>query len=114
MAQPTARELMTRDVVSVPPETPVLAVARLLAERGISAVPVLDQAGALRGIVTEADLVRRLAGEEDRPRGWLAALFADPGAEAERHARTHGITAAEAMTERVVAVGEEATAAHIA
>ena len=35
MAQPTARDLMTRDVVSVPPETPVLAVARLLAERGI-------------------------------------------------------------------------------
>ena len=57
MAQPTARDLMTRDVVSVPPETPVAAVARLLAERGISAVPVLDQAGALKGIVTEADLV---------------------------------------------------------
>ena len=118
MAQPTARELMTRDVVSVPPETPVPAVARLLAERGISAVPVLDQAGALKGIVTEADLVRRLAGEEDAPRGWLAALFAtlfgDPGAEADRYARTHGITAAEVMTERVVTVGEEATAAHIA
>ena len=118
MAQPTARELMTRDVVSVPPETPVPAVARLLAERGISAVPVLDQAGKVLGIVTEADLVRRLAGEEDAPRGWLAALFAtlfgDPGAEADRYARTHGITAAEVMTERVVTVGEEATAAHIA
>ena len=118
MAQPTARELMTRDVVSVPPETPVPAIARLLAERGISAVPVLDEAGALKGIVTEADLVRRLAGEEDRPCGWLVALFAtlfgDPGAEADRYARTHGITAAEVMTERVVTVGEEATAAHIA
>ena len=45
MSQLTARDLMTPDVVTVPPETPVIAVARLLAERGISAVPVLDKAG---------------------------------------------------------------------
>ena len=44
----TARDLMTPDVVSVPPDTAVVAVARLLAERGISAVPVLDKAGAVR------------------------------------------------------------------
>jgi CBS domain-containing protein len=40
----TARDLMTPDVVSVPPETPVLAIARLLSERGISAVPVIEKA----------------------------------------------------------------------
>ena len=44
-AAPTARDLLTSEVVTVPPETPVTAVARLLAERGISAVPVLDAAG---------------------------------------------------------------------
>ena len=110
----TARDLMTPDVVTVPPETPVAAVARLLAERGISAVPVLDGAGAVLGVVSEGDLIRRLAGEEDRPRGWLAGLFADPDAAAERYARTRGATAGEVMTRRVVAVGEDATAAHIA
>ena len=82
MSQLTARDLMTPDVVTVPPETPVIAVARLLAERGISAVPVLDQAGMVVGVVTEADLIRRLAGEEDRPQGWLRSLFADPGEQA--------------------------------
>jgi CBS domain-containing protein len=75
----TARDLMTADVVTVPPETPVLAVARLLAERHISAVPVLDATGNVLGIVTEADLIRRLAGEEDKPKGWLSQLFSDPG-----------------------------------
>jgi CBS domain-containing protein len=110
----TARDLMTPDVVTVPPETPVVAVARLLAERGISAVPVLDKAGKVLGIVTEADLVRRLAGEEDRPQGWLRSLFADPGAQAERYARTHGGTAEEIMTESLVAVAEGDGAAHIA
>ena len=110
----TARDLMTPDVVSVPPETPVAAVARLLAERGISAAPVLDGAGAVLGVVSEGDLIRRLAGEEDRPRGWLAGLFGDPDAAADRYARTHGATAGEIMTGRVVAVAEDATAAHIA
>ena len=114
MSQLTARDLMTPDVVTVPPETPVIAVARLLAERGISAVPVLDQAGTVVGVVTEADLIRRLAGEEDRPQGWLRSLFADPGEQAERYARTHGSTAAEIMTESVVSVTPADTATHVA
>ena len=114
MSQLTARDLMTPDVVTVPPETPVIAVARLLAERGISAVPVLDKAGTVVGVVTEADLIRRLAGEADRPAGWLRAIFADPVAQADRYARTHGVTAADVMTESVVTVAEAATAAEIA
>ena len=109
-----ARDLMTADVVTVPPETPVVAMARLLSERGISAVPVLDKAGALLGIVTEADLIRRLAGEEDQPKGWLSSLFADPGEQAERYARTHGASARDVMTEEVVTVEEDTTVAHIA
>src|SRR5690242_20048877 len=104
MTNLNARDLMTVDVVTVPPETPVVAVARLLAERGISAVPVLGKDGALLGIVTEGDLIRRLAGEEDQPRGWLSSLFADPGEQADRYARTHGATAGDVMTETVVTV----------
>lgn len=114
MTSLTARDLMTPDVVTVPPETPVVAVARLLAERGISAVPVLDKVGTVLGIVTEADLIRRLAGEADAPRGWFSSLFADPAEQADRYARTHGVTAADIMTEGAVTVGEAATAAEIA
>jgi CBS domain-containing protein len=109
-----ARDLMTPDVVTVPPDTPVTAIARLLAERGISAVPVTEADGTLRGIVTEADLIRRLAGEEDEPPGWLGSLFADPEALADRYARTHGLTADEVMTEQVVTVGPDETAQRIA
>ena len=114
MTGPVARDLMTPDVVTVPPETPVMAMARLLADRGISAVPVVDAAGAVLGIVTEADLIRRLAGEEDKPSSWFGALFADPASQAERFARTHGVTAKDLMTEKVVTVGPDTTAAHIA
>lgn len=114
MTGPVARDLMTPDVVTVPPETPVMAMARLLADRGISAVPVVDAEGKVLGIVTEADLIRRLAGEEDKPTSWFGALFADPASQAERYARTHGVTARDLMTEKVVSVTPDTTAAHIA
>jgi hypothetical protein len=110
----TAKDLMTPDVVTVPPETPVTAIARLLSQRGLSAVPVQAPDGRVVGIVTEADLVRRLAGEEDAPQGWFSSLFADPAARADRYARTHGTTAADIMTEHVVTVTEDTSAAHIA
>ncbi len=111
----TARDLMTPDVVTVPPETPVVAMARLMADRGISAVPVLGPDGALLGLVTEADLIRRLADEdvEHRP-GWFASIFSNPGSLADRYARTHGARARDIMTADVVTVGLDETAAHIA
>jgi CBS domain-containing protein len=109
-----ARDLMTAEVVTVPPATPVTAVARLLADRGISAVPVVEADGRVKGIVTEADLIRRLAGEEDRPASWLAGLFADQARDAERYARTHGVTAADVMTEAVVSVDPDTLASAVA
>ncbi len=114
MTQLTARDLMTPDVVTVPPATPVIAIARLLAERGISAAPVVDADGKLRGIVTEADLIRRLAGEADRPAGWLASLFSNQQADAERYARTHGVTAADIMSTEPVSVPPGMPAAEVA
>ncbi len=109
-----ARDLMTTEVAKVPPETPVAAIARLFADRGVSAVAVTDPAGTLLGIVTESDLIRRLADEDERPSGWLARLFDSPGAKAERYARSHGVNAGEVMTGRVVTAGPEESAAHIA
>ena len=114
MSHLLAKDLMTADVVTVPPETPVIAMARLLADRGISAVPVLDAKGALLGVVTEADLIRRLAGEEDKPASWFSALFADPARGADHYARTHGLTARDIMTEKVITVTPDTTAAHVA
>lgn len=114
MSHLLAKDLMTADVVTVPPETPVIAMARLLADRGISAVPVLDAKGALLGVVTEADLIRRLAGEEDKPASWFSALFADPARGADHYARTHGLTARDIMTEKVITVPPDTTAVHVA
>lgn len=52
------RDIMSRPVVRVSPQTPGTDAAAVLVEHGISALPVEDEAGELVGIVTEADLVR--------------------------------------------------------
>jgi CBS domain-containing protein len=52
---------MTRDVLTVAPETSVQDVARLLWTRGISGAPVVDASGGLVGIVSELDLLVRNA-----------------------------------------------------
>jgi CBS domain-containing protein len=109
-----ARDLMTREVMTVRPDLPVTALVRLLAERGISSVPVLGDSGELIGLVTEADLLRRLAGEEDKPASWLSRIFGDVDAQADRYARTHGALAQDIMTTALVTVDPDATAAHCA
>ena len=110
----TAKDLMTTEIVSVPREMPVLAVIRMLAERGFSSVPVTDHQGRIVGVVTEADLLRRLASGEDRPIGWVRRLFGDPSKQAAQYARTHGLKAEDVMTTNLVTVGPGDTAAHCA
>lgn len=111
-----ARDLMTTAVLTVTPETPIADIATLLAGRGISAVPVLDATGRMVGIVTEADLVRRVAGEAARRKpGWFGALFAGlAGEDAESYARQYGDRAADIMTTDVVTVDEDTPAGDIA
>lgn len=53
----TAKDIMTRDVVTVKPETSVEELASLLVKHQISGVPVVDEKGDLYGIVTENDLI---------------------------------------------------------
>jgi len=52
-----AKDIMTKDVITVKPETTVEELARLLIEHRFSGVPVVDDAKRLVGIVTEHDLI---------------------------------------------------------
>jgi CBS domain-containing protein len=63
---------MTRRVITVKPETPVLEAARTMLQHHISGLPVIDDNGKLEGMVTEADLLRRSEIGTQRPRiRWL-------------------------------------------
>ena len=69
-----ARDLMTRDVAVVHPETPLRRVVQIMAERHISGLPVVDRQGSLLGMITEGDLVRWHEGFPEREAGWLDML----------------------------------------
>ncbi len=108
------RDLMTTGIASVSPDTPVSAVVRLLAERGISGVPVMEADGVLLGMVTEGDLMRRLALSDEPRHGWFWTPFDDQVGAAERRARVRGAAARDVMTARPLTVTEGTTARHAA
>ncbi|RMG98824.1 MAG: CBS domain-containing protein [Candidatus Dadabacteria bacterium] len=55
----TARDIMTRDVLTVRPGTPLKELSRLFIEKKVSGFPVVDEKGSLRGVVTEGDLLHQ-------------------------------------------------------
>jgi len=59
LSKVTLKELMTTPVITVTPETPVQEAARIMAEKKIGGLPVV-QAGKVVGIITETDLFRVL------------------------------------------------------
>jgi len=54
-----AKDIMTKEVISVKPETTIEELARLLMKQQISGVPVVDDKGKIVGIVTENDLISK-------------------------------------------------------
>lgn len=52
-----AKDIMTREVITVSPDMTVNKLAAVLLENRISGVPVLDENGELFGVVTESDLI---------------------------------------------------------
>jgi CBS domain-containing protein len=70
----TAGDLMTRDVAVVHPETSLLEAVKLMAQRRISGVPVVDAAGSILGMLSEGDLVRWHEGYSERQAHWLDML----------------------------------------
>lgn len=78
----TAADVMTREVVTVPPDLSVLETARLMAQRRLKRLPVVDAAGHLLGMVSRVDLLRTVAqgypAPEQQPSlGHPARLVAD-------------------------------------
>jgi CBS domain-containing protein len=104
-------DIMTSPVATVEPATPVGAVARIMLERSLSGLPVVDQSGKLVGLVTESDLVAKHAHVHvPRYLGILGGVFplelhnAD-----EEMRRVLAVTAGDLMTRDVIVIAPEAT-----
>lgn len=107
-------EIMTSPVITVSLDTSLQDVAETLVENRISAVPVVDAAGKVLGIVSEGDLIHRHETRTEHRRSWWLELFTSDDARAYEYVKSHGRTAADVMTRRVLSVGPSATLADVA
>jgi len=72
-----ARDVMTSAVISVSLDTPIGDIARILSDRGISAVPVVGDAGTPLGMVSEGDLMGRDETDREARRDWWLNMLAE-------------------------------------
>ena len=101
-----AEDVMTRDVISIDPDSTVLQAARLMLQHHISGLPVIDKDGKLVGVLSEGDFLRRRETKTERRRSrWLEFLMG-PGRIASEYSHTHGSKVSEVMTPDVQTVDE--------
>jgi CBS domain-containing protein len=104
------KDLMTTPVVTVAPTTPFKEIVARLAEHRVSAVPVVNDAGLVLGVVSEADLLLKEENsnpDADLPLVWTKRRRAE-------HDKAAAVVARELMTIAVVTITPEATAAEAA
>jgi CBS domain-containing protein len=94
-------QVMTRNVLTVRPDTPLRDVARLMTDHGISGVPVVEK-GSVLGIVSQADIVAKERGSR-APRGRLSRWFRRAPRPADTE-RLEARTAGEAMTAPAITI----------
>lgn len=110
-----AKEIMTRQLVTAKPETPVTEVAQWMMEHRISAVPVVTPDRRLLGIVSDTDLLqRREVGTQRLPRSWWLALFNSKDRLTSSVDRTEGNLAENIMTTPAISIDQEATIEDVA
>jgi CBS domain-containing protein len=102
-----AGDIMTGRVISISPESSVLDAIDLMTRNHISGLPVIDASGAMVGMVTEGDFLRRAetGTVRKRPR-WLEFLVG-PGRLAEEYVETHARKVGEVMTRDPITITED-------
>jgi len=105
-----ARDIMTRDVITVGPEAPIPEIARILHENRISGVPVVNTHNELLGVVSEGDLIIKLARPETPPHieilGGIFYLKSFHDMEEDLKKLT-AVLAKDIMTEKVISIDED-------
>ena len=103
-----AGDIMTQSTVTVDPDASIMHAIQLMLKRRISGLPVVDNTGALVGMLTEGDLLRRaeLGTQKRRPR-WIEFLIG-PGRLASEYVSACGRKVHEVMTTPVHTVSEDA------
>ncbi|MEW6187001.1 MAG: CBS domain-containing protein [Thermodesulfobacteriota bacterium] len=104
-----AQDIMTQEVFLVHPDTPVKEVARLMSEKMVSGVPVVDRQGKVTGMVSETDFLKALSGEETTLKNMMGLVARCFASEKETTLKLLNITAGDIMSSPAIAVHTEST-----
>jgi CBS domain-containing protein len=109
-----ASDVMVTDVITVKPDGNVQDVAELLLSNRISAVPVVDDAGKLVGMISEGDLLRRDEADTGHERSWWLKLLMGREILAAEYLKEHSRKVADLMIRQVVSAEPDTRVADIA
>ncbi|HEY2527766.1 MAG TPA: CBS domain-containing protein [Xanthobacteraceae bacterium] len=104
-----ASDVMTPHILSVSPDESVFVAARLMLQKKISGLPVVDAGGNLVGMVTEGDFLRRTETDTKRRRPKWLEFFVGPGRLADEYVRFSGRKVRDVMTRDVRTVTPDAS-----
>lgn len=107
------KDIMTASVITILERAPIADAAQTLLQHRISAAPVLSDAGALVGVVSEGDFMRRAQGDSHQ-RSWWLRLIADPGMNASDYVKAHGSQVKDVMTTELVTISEDMAVSNVA
>lgn len=109
-----ARDIMTKTVQIAGATTPVRKIAQAMVRHRISAIPIVDKERRIIGIVSEADLLRRVESGTTRRRSLWLDILLTPQARAQEYAKARGRRARDVMTRTVISVKPDADIGAIA
>ena len=104
-----AHQIMTRQVITIAADAPIVDAANTMLDKHISGLPVVDQAGKLVGIVSQGDFIRRAEIGTQRKRGRWLKFLVGPGRAASDFVHERGRKVGEIMTPDPCTVTEDAT-----
>lgn len=102
-----ARDVMVSPVITVGVHATVREVANILLKKRISAVPVVDNADKVVGIVTESDLMHRAEAGTERAYSWWLHFLTDDATIAADYVKSHAAKVQDVMTSNVVTAAPE-------
>lgn len=102
-----AKDIMSSEIVCIDIKDTVFDAAELLLGARISAAPVIDDKGAIVGIVSEADLIRRAEIGTAGKKSWLGRLLDSEASSAQAFVTAQTRRVADVMTKDVVTADED-------
>jgi CBS domain-containing protein len=115
-----ASDVMVNDVITVKPTATVQEAAQVLLTNRISGMPIVDDSGAVVGMITEGDLIRRADADvwpkawgPPPRRGWLKLLMDGDICDTECVTQ-QGRTVADIMTREIISVDPDTSVSDIA